>query len=49
MNWKVFLAVGAIAGGVAVAVQRKSRRVLSDPAQWAEVTDPVTRFGDALT
>ncbi len=47
MNWKVFLAVGVIAGGLAVAVRRKSRRTPDDPAEWAEVTDPVARFGDA--
>ncbi len=47
MNWKVFLAVGAIAGGVAVALSRKSRRPGGDAAQWAEATDPVVRFGDS--
>jgi hypothetical protein len=47
MNWKVFLAVGAIAGGVAVALRRRSRPSLEPTEQWADVTDPVIRFGDA--
>lgn len=46
MNWKVFLAVGAIAGGVAVAAsRRRSRRDFPPRTLWAEATDPITRFG----
>ena len=47
MNWKVFLAIGAVAGGVAVAIRRKPRPVGGNSAQWADVTDPVARFGDS--
>jgi hypothetical protein len=47
MNWKVFLTIGVIAGGVAVAARRWSQRGVPDSAPWGDATDPVSRFGDA--
>lgn len=47
MNWKVLLAVGAVAGGVVLAARHRSRRDAAEGAQWAEATDPVARFGDS--
>lgn len=41
------LALGAVAGGVVLAARRRSRRDSADSVLWADVTDPVTRFGDA--
>lgn len=45
MNWKLLLALGAAAGGVAYAVRRRNRKAQADAALWAEATDPVARFG----
>jgi hypothetical protein len=47
VNWKVVVAVGAVAGGAFWYVRRKSRRAVADAELWAEATDPVTRFGES--
>ncbi len=47
MNWKVLLAVSAVAGGVILAARRRVRREAVDGALWADATDPIARFGDA--
>jgi hypothetical protein len=47
MNWKVILAVGAVAGAVIWAARRRVQQSRDDGALWAEATDPVVRFGDA--
>ncbi|MCW2802164.1 MAG: hypothetical protein JWN06_381 [Propionibacteriaceae bacterium] len=46
MKLKIILALGAIAGGVALAARRRNQKTLADAALWAEATDPVARFGD---
>ena len=46
MKWKLWLAVGALAGG-AYWVARRRNRVNADAELWAEATDPVARFGEA--
>ena len=50
MNFKALLAFGAIgaaAGGVFAVARRRVRRDPTAPNLWAEVTDPVARFGGA--
>lgn len=47
MNWKVFLAVGAVTGGVFWAARRRVRRDVAEGTLWSDATDSVTRFGEA--
>ena len=47
MNWKVVLAVGAVAGAVIWAARHRVQQARAEGALWAEATDPVIRFGDA--
>jgi hypothetical protein len=47
VNWKLWIAVGALAGGAFWAARRRNNRVNADPERWAAATDPVARFGDA--
>ena len=46
VNWKVLVALGAVAGGLVYAVLRKKRNEAEDDELWAEATDPVARFGN---
>ena len=46
MNWKVYLAVGAVVGAVIWAARRRVQQTRDEGALWAEATDPVIRFGD---
>ena len=46
MKWKIWVALGAVAGGVVWAARRKVQKEQADAALWAEATDPVARFGD---
>jgi hypothetical protein len=46
VNWKVLVALGAVAGGLVYAVFRKKRIEADDDELWAEATDPVARFGN---
>jgi hypothetical protein len=46
VNWKVLVALGAVAGGLVYAVFRKKRNEADDDELWAEATDPVARFGN---
>lgn len=43
MNWKVVVALGALAGGVVYAVVRRNRSTSADAELWAEATDPIER------
>jgi hypothetical protein len=45
VNWKLIIAVGAIAGA-ALAARRRNQRAAADGDRWAAATDPVTPFGD---
>ena len=47
MNWKVVLAVGAVAGAVIWAARRRTQQMRDEGDLWAEATDPVVRFGDS--
>ena len=47
VKWKLWLAVGALAGGAFWVARRRNNRVNADAELWAEATDPVARFGDA--
>jgi hypothetical protein len=44
VNWKLLLALGALAGGAVLAAKRRQKDE-ADAALWAEATDPVSRFG----
>ena len=46
VNWKVLVALGAVAGGLVYAVFRKKRNEAEDDELWSEATDPVARFGN---
>jgi len=46
VNWKYLLALGAIAGGVALAAKRLGQKAQAEADLWSEATDPVARFGD---
>ena len=41
MKFKMLLAFGAIAGGVAIAMRRHSSRAAAEAELWSEATDPV--------
>jgi MYXO-CTERM domain-containing protein len=47
VKWKLWLAVGALAGGALWVARRRNNRVNADAELWAQATDPVARFGDA--
>ena len=46
VKWKALVVLGAVAGGLALASRRKSRRTVEEAELWAAATDPVDRFGD---
>ena len=46
VKWKALVVLGAVAGGLALASRRKSRRTAEEAELWAAATDPVDRFGD---
>jgi hypothetical protein len=46
VNWKLVLALGAVAGGIVLAARRRNQKALVDDELWASATDPVAPFGD---
>ena len=45
MNWKLLIAMGAVAGGLAYLARQRNLRARRDAELWAEATDPVAPAG----